>query len=206
MRPKYSPKEREAAVALYANEGLAGAHKATGITKTSIKRWAERAGVVTSHNEKTQAATEARRIRIDALRSELKEVLLTKARDLAARMDAPHIDFKSAGPLGPVQVIFPIAPAAACQNYATSIGILIDKFRLESGEVTSRDEHHNVQQSELDRDISTLLAEMAHREKAGAEGETALSGTRLEPDSAPEAADAGRQLDDLVDTSRPGMG
>jgi hypothetical protein len=50
-------------------------------------------------------------------------------------MDAPHVDFKGkdAG-----SVTYPVAPAAAVQNYATSIGILLDKVRLEAGEATGR--------------------------------------------------------------------
>ena len=178
MKPIYSPKEREAAVALYESEGLAGAHRATGISKPSIKRWAERSGVVTFHEEKVQAATEARNIRIAALRAVLKERMLQEAAYCMEAIHNEHIDFKSAGPLGPMKVVFPVAPAAAVQHYATAFGILIDKFRLESGEVTSRDEHRNIDQSDIDRELAGLCAEMARREKAAGdtsdEGEAAM--------------------------------
>ena len=73
------------------------------------------------------------------------------------------------------------APAQACQQYATSVGILIDKFRLESGEVTSRDEHHNVTESQLDTEIAGLLADLAPAGKASAGAPASGNGNGRKP-------------------------
>ena len=56
-------------------------------------------------------------------------------------MDAPHIEFKGKDA---ISVEYPIAPAGAVQNYATSVGILIDKYRLEVGEATNRSESKTI--------------------------------------------------------------
>lgn len=159
-----------------AESGQYRASKTLGIPLSTLNRWAKAAGIGMIPCEKAETAAKAREAYCAAKRAELKQLLIANAVDLAQRMHEPHIDFKSAGPLGPMEVTFPKAPAQACQQYATAIGILLDKFRLESGEVTSRDEHRNIEQSELDRDISSLLAEMAHREKVGAEGEAEADG------------------------------
>jgi ABC-type branched-subunit amino acid transport system ATPase component len=60
--------------------------------------------------------------------------------NLISRIYTPtsgHIDFKGKDA---TEVTYPKAPAAAFQQYATSAAILIDKFRLEGGEVTERTE------------------------------------------------------------------
>ena len=160
----YSQEERDAALAVYQSDGLAAAYRASGASKPSIKRWAERSGIVTYHGEKTQAATEARQVSIDAKRVKLRELLLDKALDMAARMDEPHIDFKGANV---TRVTFPKAPAGACQNYATSIAILIDKFRLESGEVTGREavihDYFDRTDEDLIREAERILHDAANR-------------------------------------------
>jgi len=167
MANYYTQEKKDAAVAVYESEGLAAAHKASGICKTSIARWAAAAGVVTSHGEKTQAATEARQLRVEAKRAELRETLLDKAIDMAARMNEPHIDFKGANV---EEVTFPKAPAAACQHYATSIGILIDKFRLENGESTSRSEVQLDDTANARQRLAQQLARVA--ERGGQSGDT----------------------------------
>ena len=144
MKRTYSREEKEAALVMCEELGPYRASKRLGMPQRTLAGWSKKTGVSTSGQEKTKAATQARETRIAAKRAELKELLLEKAVDLAHRMDEPHIDFKSAGPMGPVEVTFPRAPADACRAYATSIGILIDKFRLEGGEVTSRDELRQV--------------------------------------------------------------
>jgi hypothetical protein len=53
------------------------------------------------------------------------------------RMDEPHVDFKGKDA---DRVVYPVAPAAAVQNYATSAAIMLDKYRLEVGEATARTE------------------------------------------------------------------
>ena len=97
------------------------------------------------------AALEASRARQTRLREEVRELLLVKAKDALERMDQPHIEFKGKDA---TQVTYPKAPASAFQSYATSAAILLDKYRLEVGEATSRAE------VELRAQIETLSIEM----------------------------------------------
>ena len=157
----YTDAEKKRALDLYVLYGPCRASRETGIHKGTITRWAKKLGLETKSLVRMAEANEAREARITSKRLQLKELLISKAVDLARRMDEPHIDFKGSGNLGPTEVEYPKAPAAACQNYATSIGILIDKFRLENGEVTGREEVVTV--DAVDREIQRLEAELARR-------------------------------------------
>lgn len=137
----YSDKERQDAVALVAEHGLAHTWRETGIPKPTLARWADAAGLERTGTEKTRAATDALRERHANLREQVRLELLEKVADLIDRMDAPHVEFKGKDA---DQVEYPIAPASAVQSYATSIGILIDKYRLEMGEATSRGETNDI--------------------------------------------------------------
>ena len=134
----YSPERKAEALLLYMNVGLAEAWRQTGIPKPTISSWARRAGLphtnaATKTAEATAAAAEAAKL----TRARLRGELLDKALDLLQRMDAQHVEFKGKDAQ---EVIYPIAPASAVQAYAISVGVLIDKYRLEMGEVTGRTE------------------------------------------------------------------
>lgn len=160
MSRTYSPDEKATALNLYISDGLAHAWRITGIPKPTIASWARRAGMPhTDAAVKTEAATEAAADRAKQLREELRVKLLEKASDLLDRMDAPHIDFKGKDS---DEVTYPIAPAAAVQNYATSVGILIDKYRLEVGEATSRSESRSVTDDLDDHEKQALRAAIDH--------------------------------------------
>lgn len=133
----WSDEDKAAAVALVAEKGLAEAWRQTGIPKPTIVRWCQEAGVERFHPERTRAAVDALQERSRVLRAHLRSELLERSLDLLDRMDEPHVEFK--GKDGG-QVEYPVAPAAAVQNYATSAAILIDKYRLEMGEATGRSE------------------------------------------------------------------
>ena len=133
----YSDEERTAALAIYVEDGLTEAWRRTGIPKPTIATWVKAEGLRTHEPEKTRAATAVNEERQKLLRSEIRLTLLEKVADLLDRMDAPHVEFKGKDADA---VEYPIAPAGAVQNYATSVGILIDKYRLEVGEPTSRSE------------------------------------------------------------------
>jgi transposase-like protein len=136
MARVYSSDEKATALNLYVSQGLAEAWRITGIPKPTIASWARRAGLPhTDAASKTRAATLSAAARADQLRAELRLNLLEKAVDLLQRMDAPHVEFKGKDS---TEVTYPIAPAGAVQNYATSVGILVDKYRLEVGEATGR--------------------------------------------------------------------
>jgi transposase-like protein len=159
MTREYSPDEKANALALYAEVGLAEAWRRTGIPKPTIASWARRAGLPhTDASAKTREATIAAAARADQLRAELRVNLLEKAVDLLERMDAEHVEFKnSAKEIR--EVVYPIAPAGAVQNYATSVGILIDKYRLEVGEATSRSESRDLTSTLTDDELDAAIRE-----------------------------------------------
>lgn len=142
-QPAYSEEQKTAALVVYAERGLTAAGRETGIPKMTIWRWAKATGTVTvtvTPAEKVEMAAAGRLAnaeRLAVVREGLRQHLIEKADDLLDRMDEPHVDFKGAKA---EEVIYPRAPAGAVQNYATSVGILIDKFRLESGESTAKTE------------------------------------------------------------------
>jgi hypothetical protein len=170
MARDYEAAEKEAALALYQEVGLAEAWRRTGIPKPTIASWARRAGLPhTDAASKTREATIAASARADQLRSEIRLKLLEKASDLLDRMDGEHIEFKnSAKEIR--EVVYPMAPAAAVQNYATSVGILIDKYRLEVGEATNRTENRALADRLTDDELDAAIrdAEEALRGAAGA--------------------------------------
>ena len=157
-RASYTADQRSEALALYVEHGPSEASRRTGIPKTTITSWAGRNGVRTDAPSKTQAATEQAARIAAGKRERLKVELLNKAVDLLARMDQPHQEF--VGVKGN-EVVYDRAPAAAVKAYATSVGILIDKLRLEEGAATSREEHVNV--SEVDRELERLATELRSR-------------------------------------------
>ena len=166
-RVSYSEEEKAAALDLIREVGLAEAwRRMSHIPKPTLGSWAQKAGIHSDAAAKTALAVEAAAARAAQLRSELRVMLLEKAVDLLQRMDAPHTDFKGKDADA---VEYPIAPAGAVQNYATSVGILIDKYRLEAGEATSRNESrdltHDDHEASILRDV--LQRELARRAERG---------------------------------------
>lgn len=155
----YSPEQKSAALELYQSVGLAEAWRRTGIPKPTIASWARRAGLPhTDAAAKTREATIAASARADQLRAELRVMLIEKAVDLLGRMDGEHVEFKnSAKEIR--EVVYPIAPAGAVQNYATSVGILIDKYRLEVGEATTRTERRDLTDHLTDEELDAAIRE-----------------------------------------------
>ena len=177
MAREYAEDEKATALALYQEIGLANAWRQTGIPKPTIASWARRAGLPhTDASAKTKAATMAAAARADQLRAEIRLKILEKVDDLLDRMDAEHVEFKnSAKEIR--EVVYPIAPASAVQNYATSVGILIDKYRLEVGEATTRTESRDLTLSDDELDAAIREAEEAAR----GEGAPAASGSEGTP-------------------------
>ena len=157
-RSTYTDKQKADALALYVEHGPSEASRRTGVPKGTLSRWAAAANLETSRPQKATEAAEAHRAYAAEQRELLKRELLTKALDLLARMDEPHQEF--VGTQGK-DVTYDRAPAQAVKAYATSVGILIDKLRLEEGASTSREEHINV--SEVDRELDRLAAELRGR-------------------------------------------
>ena len=156
MARTFTDEEKQEALLLYVDVGPAEASRRTGISPLTISSWAKRSGLHTNAVVKTKAATEALIAKADSMRVELRVRMLAKALDLVDRMDAPHVEFKGKDAN---QVSYPVAPAGAVQNYATSIGILIDKYRLEVGEATGRYESRDITGTLSDRDLDAAIRE-----------------------------------------------
>ena len=132
---KYTDKQRQQALTLYTEHGATHAANETGISRRSILRWANEACLSQARAEKTEAARAMLALRHNQLREELRVRLLEKALDALDRMDEKHIDYKGKDAH---QVSWEVAPSGAFKDYATGAAILIDKYRLEMGETTSR--------------------------------------------------------------------
>jgi hypothetical protein len=168
-RQTYTDDEKSEALSLYMDVGVAESARRTGINPLTISSWARRAGLHTNAPVKTKEATEALRARAGEMREELRLRMLHKALDLLDRMDAPHVEFKGKDASA---VTYPIAPAGAVQNYATSAAILLDKYRLEVGEATNRTENLSITDGINDHERQALrdaiVGELARRADEGA--------------------------------------
>lgn len=151
-RRVYSDEEKERALALYETEGPTAVFAQLGIPKSTVMSWAIANGVRTVRNERTAEAVEAARLDRAHTRELLRDEMLRRALDLLERMDDPHVDFKGKDA---DEVIYPRPSPSGCQAYATAAAILLDKFRLEVGEVTGRTETLSTDQ--LDRQIEELI-------------------------------------------------
>lgn len=164
---QWTDDQKAEAIRLTAEGGLAHAWRETGIPKPTIVRWCKAAGVERFHPEQTRMAVDAMQALAANTRETLRLMLIEKAVDVLERMDAPHTEFKGKDN---EEVTYPIAPAAAVQNYATSAAILIDKYRLEVGEVTARGETvSSALPPEVQRELRQRAAELA-RARLGADG------------------------------------
>lgn len=151
-RRTYTDEQKADALALYANEGPSAVQHQLGIPKATVTSWATANGVRTVRNERTAQAVEAAKLDRELTRERLRDAMLAKALDLIGRMDDEHIDFRGKDAK---QVTYPKPSPSGCQSYATAAAILLDKVRLELGEVTGRTE--TVSTDQLDREIEQML-------------------------------------------------
>ncbi len=133
----YTDLQRQEAIDLYLKHGTAEAARQTGITGRSIVRWAKASGMSQDKAEQTEAAREALALKNAETRERIRVMILEKAEDILNRMDQPHIDYKAAGK-DIHKVVWDTARSGDVKNYAVSFAVLLDKYRLEMGEVTGR--------------------------------------------------------------------
>jgi len=128
----YTEQQRNDAVALYVQHGLAEAHRRTGVPRGTLRDWAKKDGLDTAQlsahaSDKTRAANDATRRRWETLRATMAD----RSGDLAARildLVADHLEDMTP------------ETAADVKHLATAAGILIDKAQLLDGHATSRTE------------------------------------------------------------------
>lgn len=165
MPTTYSPERKADILSIFTEVGLAETVRRTGAPKKTIADWAKAAGLHSPGAAQTAAARQveldARADRAKLRREELRLEMLDKASDLLHRMDQPYIAAVASGAI----VTLPMPPAPAVQNFAISFGIMVDKFRLEMGDATSRTETRSLTDA-LDDHEAEVLGEVIRGELA----------------------------------------
>lgn len=161
---RYTDEEKAAAVELLrdASKTFYEVRDATGVPVGTLHAWATAAGLERS-DATTRAATDRRRLRLQAKREALAETFLDRAAELEDRMDEPHIDFRGKDS---ERVEFPRATSGDVRNYAVAIAVLIDKFRLEMGEHTEHTRTDDLGVAEAARQKVDDLAERRTQKSA----------------------------------------
>lgn len=129
MSTTYSDSQKAEALDVLETEGIWAAVTLTGAHHTTIYRWhaqAVRSGTKKAEDEAVEAEIQ------DITRQRLRRRLLETAMAHVDRSDAAR-------------------SAQDAQRYATSAGILLDKFRLEMGEHTDRQQVVSPMDMELER-------------------------------------------------------
>lgn len=147
-RREYSWNFKAEVLAVYEVDGPAATARLYEMPVRTLKSWAQRIGMHTGAY--TKSATEAACAKNEALRAELRTRLLEKCVDMLARMDSPHYEYQGREQ---ERVVYPVAGAKECQSYATALGIMLDKYRLEQGEATGREEVHHDYSDRSDEDL-----------------------------------------------------
>ena len=141
----YTSKQKEEAVALYLEVGTAEASRRLGIPKRTLLTWVGAKGLARARRQKTEAATAAVMEDARRRRAELKRRLLEAADTTLDRLAAEGV------------------AARDQQSLAITLGILVDKLRLEEGLATGRTETVDLGSAErrIEAEIERLSAEMA---------------------------------------------
>lgn len=155
----FTKAEKAEAVEVFHTEGAAVAAEIAGCSRQSIYNWVRES----IDTEKTPDEIAHEALYQETLRSGVRRRLLERVDNLLDRFDQPHFDYRGKDAH---RVEWPSATAGDIRAYATSIGILIDKYRLEMGEATARTYHEG--SDDIDRRVSQLVAEMESRSQADA--------------------------------------
>lgn len=172
----YTPTQKAEALDLYDNHGTAEAARQTGISPTSIKRWARQAGrVVQASTEKTATARAANAERVQRAWGDYREAEAMGAGAAASRFRSLAVDAAEGTETredvydpdtGRTRAVVTGEPpdARAAKDLAIAYGILIDKAELLSDRATSRIE--TWAESDVDRALRDAVAEMEKRARA----------------------------------------
>lgn len=149
----YTDEQKAEAVRLYLEVGPDEAAKAIGCSRRQVYRWLGRHGVTPKKPEEQRADTELRHFQ---RREELRDLLLDQALDMLHRMNEMHVEYRQEDGK-PEEVVHVVPAPKDCQSYAVAAGILIDKYRLEMGESTSRTE--SLDASRVDIELARTVEE-----------------------------------------------
>jgi transposase-like protein len=136
-RRKYSWNFKAEVLAVYEIDGPAATARLYKMPVRTLKSWATRLGMHTG--AETKDATEAACMAQKALRESIRAKVLRRADEMLDRMGEPMKVWVGSGAT-PVEVEIDKPSASVCKDLATTFGILLDKYRLEQGEATGREE------------------------------------------------------------------
>lgn len=153
----YTDDQKAEALALHLEHGTAEASRRTGIPSRTIIRWAGETGQTAQANaEKTQAARAQGAQQVSAMWADYRSREAAAAGGAAANARrAIHAAIEDGG----------TNYARDAKDLAVVYGILIDKAELLSGNATTRIE--TWAQTELDRDLRSLVVEMEDKIRNG---------------------------------------
>ena len=153
----FTKAQKAKAIATFHAEGAAAAADEAGCSRQSIYNWVRES----IDTEKTPEEQAQEALYQQTLRLSNRRRILERVADLLDRFDRPHYDYRGKDV---VRVQWDTATSGDVRAYATSIGILIDKYRLEVGEATTHTYHEG--SDDIDRRVSQLVAEMDARSEA----------------------------------------
>lgn len=170
MARTYTDEQRAEAVAVYAAEGMAAAHAATGVPKGTIKDWANKADVSAPEHAdgKTAAAIKARTEQMERARWDIAEGLVDDIARLRGQLFAPCTERKVVTIAGSVKEkgtweivdIDRDQPTFTDQRaIMTTLAIAVDKVQVLTGGATARTEHRY--ETGIDREIAALTDALA---------------------------------------------
>jgi transposase-like protein len=133
----YTDEERAEAIAHYVDHGAAQAGRMLNIPPRTIRYWANQAGLAAARDQQLEEGTQRLEKQHAEMREELRLRLLEVALLAIDRMTEEHIDYRGKDA---TEVRFEMASARDMQAYATTLAIVLDKYRLEVGESTSKTE------------------------------------------------------------------
>jgi len=148
QRTTYTPEQKAEALAIVASKGISEAARTLGIPPGTVAAWAHRNGVQSPTVEEMVKITEASRLTVAQRKAALAEDLLNHAVRIAGQLEQPAVEkvvkvvgFGS-GVSGTeiVEVTYERPPTADQKRIAETIGVLVDKIQLLTGEATSRTE------------------------------------------------------------------
>ncbi|MHB8142254.1 MAG: transposase [Thermoleophilia bacterium] len=134
---KYSDSEKQRALELYQESGMARAARRTGIPKSTIDNWRKRAGVRTSAPQKMEAANRAKRAVDESRLHGLAADMFDDLEFLRQRLRRKTVEYRGQQAK---RVEYDVPPADVLKNLVIAIATLTDKILLLTGKANSRQE------------------------------------------------------------------
>lgn len=176
-RTTWPTEKRAEALALYVEHGSRRAAEVSEVPAGTIRHWAHEEGLYRDRMARIRATVESRNLSHEVLRSELREELLLAAGELVAAvrsmMREPDPEYKKLPPGEMRSIEERVAalevevedPSPAvwsgrdARDLMVAAGIALDKYRLEMGEATGREETLTL--SAVERGIALLEAQQS---------------------------------------------